>query len=75
MASLIRSVRDWRISSAVAFLALLLVPPAHALRVVNYNLMYYPNVNVSGRNPYFRTVMSPLGADVVVARRSTARQG
>ena len=75
MASPIRSARDWRISSAVAFLALLLVPPAHALRVVNYNLMYYPNVNVSGRNPYFRTVMSPLGADVVVAQEIYSAAG
>ena len=75
MASPIRSALDWRTCSAVALLALLLVPPAHALRVVNYNLMYYPNVNVSGRNPYFRTAMSPLGADVVIAQELYSSAG
>ncbi len=75
MAPQIRPALGWRTYSAVAFLALLLVPPAHALRVVNYNLMYYPNVNVSGRNPYFRTVMSPLGADVVVAQELYSSAG
>jgi hypothetical protein len=58
-----------------ALLVLLVGVPAHALRVVNYNFMYYPSVNVSGRNPYFRTVMSPLGADVVVAQELYSAAG
>ncbi|HYM80870.1 MAG TPA: T9SS type A sorting domain-containing protein [Candidatus Limnocylindria bacterium] len=49
--------------------------PAHALRIVNYNIMFYPSVNVSGRNPYFRGVMGPLGADVVVVQELNSPAG
>jgi hypothetical protein len=47
-----RSALRGHVSLVTAVLGtLLLAPPAFALRVVDYNLMYYPNVNVSGRNP------------------------
>jgi endonuclease/exonuclease/phosphatase family metal-dependent hydrolase len=71
-----RSALRGHVSLVTAVLAaLLLAPPAFALRVVDYNLMYYPSVNVSGRNPYFRTVMSPLGADVVLAQEVQTQAG
>jgi hypothetical protein len=54
---------------ALAGLAIALqTTPASALRVVNYNVMFYPSVNVAGRNPHFRTVMGPLGAEIVVTQ-------
>ena len=49
--------------------------PAHALRLVNYNIMFYPSVNVSGRNPYFRQVMGPLGADIVIVQELGSAAG
>lgn len=49
--------------------------PAHALRIVNYNIMLYPSVNVSGRNPYFRQVMGPLGADIVIVQEINSAAG
>jgi hypothetical protein len=53
-------------------LALLLAAPvpAHALRIVTWNLLNYdptPGGNtVSQRQPYYRTVMGSIGADVVI---------
>jgi hypothetical protein len=58
----------WRALPFVTLGLVLGAPAAHALRVVNYNFMYYPQVNVSGRNPHFRTVFQPLDADIVVAQ-------
>ena len=66
MASPDRTVRTWRISSAAALLALLLAVPAHALRVVDYNILNYPGSTGPARAPYYRTVLAPLGADVIV---------
>jgi endonuclease/exonuclease/phosphatase family metal-dependent hydrolase len=51
------------------------VPPAHALRIVNYNIMVYPNVDVSGRNPHFRAVMAPVSPDIVVVQEMNTAAG
>jgi len=50
-------------------------PAAHALRIVNYNILNYPSVNVTGRNPHFRTIMAPLGADIVVVQEMQSSAG
>src|SRR6185503_13208532 len=50
----------WRLGVSWAFAALLLLaaaPPAHALRIVTYNLLQYPNVAFPARQPHFRTIM------------------
>jgi hypothetical protein len=61
---------------ALAVLAIVVTAvPAHALRLVNYNIMFYPSVNVSGRNPYFRQVMGPLGADIVIVQELGSAAG
>lgn len=60
----------------LAVCAALAVPTAsHALRLVNYNIMLYPSVNVSGRNPWFRKVMQPLGADIVTVQELNSPAG
>ena len=48
---------------------------AHPLRIVNYNILNYPSVNSAGRNPYFRTILAPLGADVVVVQEMQSAAG
>jgi endonuclease/exonuclease/phosphatase family metal-dependent hydrolase len=55
----------------IAVLAsLLAAPPAWALRIVNYNVTNYSSTS-GARNPYFRTILAPLAADVVVTQELT----
>jgi hypothetical protein len=65
-------IRFARRAIAPLGLALLLAAPvpAHALRIVTWNLLNYdptPGGNtVTARQPHFRTVMGSIGADVVI---------
>ena len=56
-------------------LLLLLASPAHALRVVNYNILNYPGSTGAARDPLFRTILDPLDADIVVAGEMTSDAG
>jgi endonuclease/exonuclease/phosphatase family metal-dependent hydrolase len=49
--------------------------PAHALRLVNYNITNYPGNNSATRDPHFRTVLSTLAADVVVVQEMQSQAG
>lgn len=49
--------------------------PAHALRIVNYNITNYPNVAFAQRQPHFRTIVAPLNADVFVCQEVTSQAG
>jgi hypothetical protein len=49
--------------------------PAHALRLVNYNVTNYPSVLLAQRQPNFRTVLAPLGADVVACQEFQSQAG
>ena len=60
---------------ALAGLACLAPPAAHALRVVNYNITNYPSVLLAQRQPHFRTVMAPLNADIVVVQEMQSQAG
>src|SRR5580765_6155457 len=65
----------WR-SAVSAVLALLAVAaPAHALRVVDYNVLNYPGSSGPTRDPSFRTILSPLSPDVFVAEEMTSAAG
>jgi hypothetical protein len=73
MTSPIRLARPGRIGFTLAVLvALLAVPQAHALRVVNYNILNYPGSSGTARAPYFRTVLAPVSADVIVTEEMNA---
>lgn len=51
-------------------------PAAHALRIVNYNILNYPALNASTiRDPHFRTILAPLQADVVVVQEMQTQAG
>ena len=65
---------------AVALVALasqlvLGIAPAHALRVVTWNLLQYPDYNLAGRQPSFRTVMANINADVLIAQELLSQAG
>jgi hypothetical protein len=66
MASPGRSALVGRVFAWVASLALLLAAPAQALRVVDYNILNYPGSSGPARAPYYRTILAPLGADLIV---------
>ena len=59
----------------IAVVACAAPPAAHALRVVNYNITNYPGVLLAQRQPHFRTVMAPLGADIVVVQEMQSQAG
>jgi endonuclease/exonuclease/phosphatase family metal-dependent hydrolase len=50
-------------------------PPAHALRVVTYNLLQYPGLSLSTRQPHYRTIMAAMNADVLIAQELNAAAG
>jgi len=54
---------------------LIVAPAAHALRVVNYNITNYPGLNLAGRQPHFRTILSGLSADIVVVQEMQSQAG
>ena len=56
-------------------LLLALAAPAHALRLVNWNILNYPGTTGPARDPSFRTVLSPLSADVLVAEEMQSAAG
>jgi hypothetical protein len=61
-----RTMRDLRLLGPVLLASFLLAQPAHALRVIDYNILNYPGSSGPARAPYYRTILSPLNADVIV---------
>ena len=55
--------------------AALFPAPAHALRVVTWNLFQYPDYSLAGRQPYFRTVMRNIDADVLIVQELLSQAG
>ena len=69
------SARMVRAFLFVALFITVLPPAAEALRLVDYNVTNYPNVLLAQRQPYFRTILAPLNADVVVCQEFTSQAG
>ena len=67
--------RHWRVALLSLFTALAVAPPAHALRVVDWNILNYPGSTGPARDPLYRTVLAPLGADVLVTEEMTSQAG
>jgi hypothetical protein len=73
-----RILRRWKTGglAVAAVLALATAaPPAHALRVVTWNLLQYPQTILSTREPNFRTVMAAINADVVITQELDTAAG
>jgi hypothetical protein len=65
-----------RLSAPFALLALLvLAAPAHALRLINYNVLNYPGSSGPTRDPSYRTILAPLSPDVFVAEEMVSAAG
>jgi len=65
-----------RLASAIV-MAATLTAPAHALRIVNYNVTNYPGAaaRLASRQPSYRTILAPLEADVFVAQEIQSQVG
>src|SRR5215831_14542742 len=65
----------WLSAPVVISCLLALASPAQALRIVNYNVLNYPGSSGPTRDPFFRTILSPLSPDVFVAEEMTSAAG
>ena len=54
---------------------LALASPAHALRIVTYNVLNYPGTTGPTRDPFYRTILAPLSPDIFVAEEMTSAAG
>ena len=52
-----------------------LAAPAHALRLVNMNVLNYPGTTGATRDPLFRTILQPLAPDVLITCEITNQSG
>ncbi len=69
-------VRGIRFTLFAAVLsAAALASPAHALRLVTYNLLNYPGSTGATRDPHFRTILGPLGADLITVQEIQSQAG
>jgi FlgD Ig-like domain len=60
---------------ALAFACALIAPPAHALRVVTWNITIYPGLALGFRQPHFRTVFANIEADVLIVQELGSAAG
>src|SRR5262245_35812876 len=58
-----------------AFALIALAAPAHALRVIDWNILNYPGSTGPSRDPSYRTVLAPLSPDVLVTEETTSQAG
>jgi hypothetical protein len=56
-------------------LLLALAAPAHALRLIDWNILNYPGTTGATRDPFYRTVLAPLSPDVLVTEETTSQAG
>src|SRR5499427_7002034 len=65
-----------RLSALFALLAALApAAPAHALRLMDWNILNYPGTTGPTRDPSYRVVLAPLSPDVLVSEETTSQAG
>jgi hypothetical protein len=69
--------RSRRLAGALvaAAFAAAFATPSQALRLVNYNVTNYPSVLLAQRQPHFRTILAPLGAEIVACQEFQSQAG
>ena len=68
--------RTLRLSAAAAVLALFAAAtPAHAIRVVTWNVTLYTGANANARNAQFRTVLAGVNPDVLIVQELNSASG
>jgi flagellar hook capping protein FlgD len=69
------SARAARRLVLIACATLVGTPAAHALRIVDYNILNYPGTTGPTRDPSFRTILQPISPDVLVTEEMTSQAG
>jgi exonuclease III len=67
--------RPWAHVALAAAIAVLLCTPAHALRVVTYNVLNFPGTTGAARVDDFRTVIDQINPDVVFVQEMLSQSG
>src|SRR5262245_33756032 len=67
-----RAVRTLALVTSATCLA---APTAHALRIVDYNILNYPGTTGPARDPSFRTILQPISPDVLVTEETNSQAG
>src|SRR5689334_6900642 len=61
------------LSAAVLLLAL--AAPAHALRLIDWNVLNYPGTTGATRDPNYRVVLSLVSPDILITEEQTSSAG
>src|SRR5690349_4203464 len=65
-------------TALIAVLALVvtsIAPPAHAARLLDWNILNYPGTTGTTRDPNYRVVLGPLSPDIIVTEETTSQAG
>jgi hypothetical protein len=66
----------WLSAVSAGFAALLaLAAPAHAVRLIDWNILNYPGTTGPTRDPSYRTVLGLVSPDVLVTEETTSQAG
>ncbi len=72
----VRGFRPRAFFAALLFVNLMsAAPAAHALRLVDYNLLNYPGSTGATRDPRYVRILTPLGADILCTEEQTSQSG
>src|SRR5262249_25295025 len=65
----------WLASISAVLALVVLAAPAHALRLMDYNILNYPGTTGPTRDPFYRTILAPLSPDMLVTEETTSQAG
>lgn len=60
---------------AIVFSVSFIVSAQQQVKFMSYNLLNYPGTDTTGRNPYFRTIISSVNPDILVVQEITSQDG
>ncbi len=66
----------WALAGALLlFVATMTATPAHAVRVVTYNILNWPSFDIAGRYDDHQVVMDALDADIIIVQEIESQTG
>ena len=65
----------WRSALSAALALVALAAPAHALRLIDWNVLNYPGTSGPTRDPSYRVVLSLVSPDILITEEQTSAAG
>ena len=65
----------WRSALSAALALVALAAPAHALRLIDWNVLNYPGTSGPTRDPSYRVVLSLVSPDILITEEQTSATG